>query len=460
MDARSAALQALTDLRESRRTARQIIDDLVDCDALPDRDRPFAAELVHGVIRHRFTLAAVLSPLTRNRWQTTARRVQHILMLGAYQIVWLDHVPVFAAVNEAVNQAKAEGGTRTGQFVNAVLRQLERQIEHRRLPASQADPTRAIPVDLATVCQFSGPLFADPEQRPVDYLSQATSHPGWLVARWMDAYGPERTRTICLAGMLRPPVFLRPNRLKVADITTLVDSLAQEGFEPYPTVDGKSIVIAHAGNIGASALLQSGMFQPQDPTALLPVARMNLQPGQVVLDLCAGLGTKATQIAEALGNDGQVIATDVDTPKLSALADSATRMGHPSIQTVPMAELPDRVSQLQRLDWILIDAPCSNTGVLARRPEVRYRLTIQAIAKLADTQLGLLNQAAGLAGPQTRLMYSTCSIDPEENEQVCSRFLQTHDDWRLADNLLTLPCPGPGVADWHDGGYWAILSRR
>ncbi len=459
INARTAALRALSDLREGRRTARQAIESLIDRYGLPAQERPLAMELVHGVVRHRLTLAAVLSKFTRGRWQNIARQTQHTLMLAAYQIIWLDSVPVFAAVNEAVNQAKAEGGQRTGQFVNAVLRQLDRSIEQRRIASANADPTRAVPIELDSSCLFSIALFPDPAKRAIEYLSQTTSHPGWLVSRWMDAYGPQQTATICMSGMLRPPIVLRPNRLK-ADVASLVAKLADVGFEPAMTADGESIVLGHAAHIGQSPLLQEGLFQPQDPTAQLPVRRMHLQQNACVLDLCAGVGTKTTQMAEALAGSGRAIATDVDDAKLATLRESKDRLGYTNIDIVPLAEVADRVRALPRLDWVLIDAPCSNTGVLARRPEVRYRLTARALSELGDTQLSLLERAAELAGADTKLMYSTCSIDPEENEQVCTRFLQARPEWQLVENRLTLPNPGPTAAYWHDGGYWAILARR
>lgn len=458
MDARTAALRALGDLREGRRTAREAIETLVDHCGLPARERPLALELVAGVVRHRLTLAAILAHYTRHRWKHVSRRLQHVLMLGAYQILWLDSVPVFAAVNEAVNQAKAEGGTRSGQFVNAVLRQLERRIDRRRLATGEAAPTRSVPIDRTMSCQLADPILADPANRPIDYWSQATSHPAWLVSRWMDAYGPDRTATICRSGILRPPVFIRPNPLKT-DAATLLNLLAEAGLGPQPTPDGQSILIEHTALLNDSPLLAAGLFQPQDPTATLPVRRMNLRPGQTVFDLCAGLGTKTTQMVEAMRDEGRILATDLDEGRLAGQAEVLRRQGYASVEIVPIGEIETRAASAAPPDWILVDAPCTNSGVLARRPEVRYRITIQSLLKLSQVQSGLLEQVARMAGPQTRIMYSTCSIDPEENEQVCARFLQAHADWQLVDSALTLPDAGDTPVEWHDGGYWAVLAR-
>lgn len=415
-------------------------------------------ELVTGVVRHRLTLAAVLTHYTRHRWKRVSRRLQHVMMLGAYQILWLDSVPVFAAVNEAVNQAKVEGGARASQFVNAVLRQLERRIDQRRLPSNEADPIRSIPIDRTTSCQLSDAILADPARRTIDYWSQATSHPAWLVSRWMDAYGPGRTAAICRSGMLRPPVFVRPNPLKT-DTATLMSLLDEAGFVPQLTADGQSILIEHASLLNDSPLLAAGLFQPQDPTAMQPVRNMKLRPGQTVLDLCAGLGTKTTQMVEAMQDEGRILATDLDEGRLASQAEVLRRQGYSSVEILPIGEIEARAASAAAPDWILVDAPCTNSGVLARRPEVRYRITIQSLLKLSQVQSGLLEQVARMAGPQTRIMYSTCSIDPEENEQVCARFLQAHADWQLVDSALTLPDAGDTPVEWHDGGYWAVLAR-
>ncbi|MCL2330741.1 MAG: hypothetical protein FWC56_05515 [Phycisphaerae bacterium] len=458
LDARTAALQVLGDLREGRQTARNSLDALIAANELTSRDVGLTRELVFGVVRHRLTLAAVLSHFTRDKWRDVAQPLQNVLMLGAYQIIWLDAVPVFAAVNEAVNQAKRIGGAGPGRFVNGVLRELDRKIEQRRIPAHQADPIRAIPIDLQTCCQLSVPILPDPDRRLIEPLSQAMSQPSWLVSRWIDAYGPAATRRICLAGILRPPIFVRSNRSKTT-VDKLMQQLADEGFEPQLAADGESIMLGHAASLTRSPLLTKGFFQPQDPIAALPVRHMNLQPGQVVLDLCAGLGTKATQAAEKVGPTGTIIATDIDDAKLAVLATAAEHCDA-KVETVAMAEVPARIARLDRLDWILIDAPCSNTGVLARRPEIRYRLAAKTLGQLADTQLSLLEQAADLAQPQTRLLYSTCSIDPEENEQVSTRFVQSRPDWQYCEGRLTLPNPGPEPRDWHDGGYFATFVRK
>jgi 16S rRNA (cytosine967-C5)-methyltransferase len=186
---------------------------------------------------------------------------------------------------------------------------------------------------------------------------------------------------------------------------------------------------------------------------------MNLAPGQHVIDLCAGVGTKATQIAEILDNRGAVLACDRDESKLVRLRENCERLGLNIVQTVGPGEIDRAAARLEHVDWILIDAPCSNSGVLARRPEARYRISRQSLAALAAVQSELLDLACRLSSGETRLLYSTCSIDPSENEDVIRRFASGHPGWRLSESRLILPDAPTRPLDWRDGGFRAVLVQ-
>ncbi len=460
LPARLAALRILSDLRESRRTVRESIDVLIHRDELAGRELGLTTELVMGVVRHRLTLARILDCLADRGWKRIDRQLRDVLMLGAYQLIWLDGIPEFAAVNESVEQAKAAGGPRGGRFANALLRQLLREIEQRRIPNEHADAVRAVPIDERHCCQFRRPMLPDPATKPVEHLAVVTSHPVWLVSRWASVLGIEETTRICRAGMSRPPIFLRPNPLRTAP-ADLLARLLEEGYQAQLSSTGDAIVVAHAAALTRSAAFVQGWFQPQDRTAMEVVRQMSLSPGQQVIDLCAGAGTKATQIAEIMHNRGTVLACDKDEGKLERVRANCERLGYTIVRTVSLSEIEAAAASLGKVDWILIDAPCSNTGVLARRPEARYRINRRLLGTLSGLQRQLLARAARLAGERTRLLYSTCSIDPAENEDVTSRFARTHPQWRLSASRRTLPAAGePAAADWHDGGYWAIWVRR
>jgi len=426
---------------------------------LLDRELGLTMELVMGVIRHRLTLARILEKISGKPRDKINPRHQDILMLGAYQIIWLDGIPDFAAVDEAVRQAKSDGSLRPGRFVNAVLRKLLRLIDTRRIPRSQSDAVRAVPVDGQEYCQFQVPIFTDPTESPVEYLAEATSNPRWLVSRWVSNFGMDKTVEICMTGICRPPVFLRPNRLRT-DLAGLIERLNQEGYEPDPTADGSALAVMRAAGLTNSSAFAEGLFQPQDPTASSPVKAMNLLPGQTVVDLCAGLGTKTTQMAEILRNEGRIIACDRAAEKLPMLQVNCKRLGITNVRIVSPEDLESAVCELFRLDWILIDVPCSNTGVLGRRPEARYRIDKKALRSLLAVQLGILEQASQLVRPKTRLMYSTCSLEREENGDLIDRFIASNPQWRLFADELILPSSGRSPIEWRDGGYWAALVRE
>jgi 16S rRNA (cytosine967-C5)-methyltransferase len=455
---RWAALRVLSDLREGRRTARAGIDRLVGKTQVPEREARFAHELVMGVLRHRLTLEHVLGRLARRGWDGIGRRLQDILLVAGYQLIYLDGVPDYAAINEAVEQAKREGGPRTARFVNGLLRGLQRSITQPRASIDSSPSRHALPIGCNQCCRFGEPILPDADTQLAEHLSVATSHPTYLVSTWLDQYGPAQAAEICRVGMERPTLFLRPNPRKTTAIE-LQATLAAEGIEAEVTDDGNMLCVAHAFGLMRTRSHANGLFQVQDRIAALPVARMKLAPDGVVADLCAGLGTKATQMAERVGDKGRILAADVDEKKLDQLERNANRLGLTNIETVSIDRLEDRLARLERLDWILLDVPCSNTGVLARRPEARYRLTsARAFKRFHEAQRSLLSQAARLARPPSRIMYSTCSIDPSENESMSEWFAQTHPEWRLSDARLTLPAAGNRPCDWRDGGYWAVFE--
>ncbi|HSW47383.1 MAG TPA: transcription antitermination factor NusB [Phycisphaerae bacterium] len=456
--ARQAALHTLLSLHPESPAGGYAIDRLIDRHALPVRDRALAQELVLGILRHQLTLRHVVAVVSGRRFKDIQPPLGHILLLAAYQLVCLDGIPPFAAVHEAVEQAKRHAGPRAGRFVNAILREVERDIEHRRIPMRQADPMRAVMVDSRQCCQFRRTVLPNPALQAIEHLSLSASHPAWLVSRWVAVFGMDQARRICHAGLCRPPMVLRPNPLRT-DLDRLVAALADDGIEVIPDPAAGVLVAAHAAGLTRTAAFKAGLFQVQDRTAMGVVRAMSPRPDQIIIDLCAGPGTKTTQIAEMMRDTGRVLASDKDDERLAMVRDNAGRLGLTSIRTVPPREREAVFSGLDRLDWVLVDTPCSNTGVLSRRPEARYRASDRSLASLTNLQNALLGEAARFARPGTRLAYSTCSIEPEENEETIARFCQAHPEWQLVNSARTMPKAGPEPADWSDGGFWAILQR-
>jgi len=453
--ARSAALAVLADLHKTNETVATLIQQ----HDLPPTERALATELALGVVRHRLTLAHLLGGVTKHGWKRIERKLQNILLLAGYQMIWLDKIPAFAAIDEAVRQAKRRGGPRAGRFVNAILRQLQRDIEHRRIPIDQCDLLRTIPVSADTCCQFRQAVLPNPAQQPIEYLALSTSHPTWLVSRWKSAFGIEKTRDICRTALTRPPIILRPNRLRT-DANALANRLRDEGIEVELDIANDLVAIRPPASLTQWNAFAEGLFQAQDRTARLIVQEILPQPGETIVELCAGVGTKTTQIAEIMGNRGTILASDTNKNRLASLNKNCDRLGISIVRTVPADELEAAAQSLSMIDWILIDAPCSNTGVLARRPEARYRVSAKSLAALSELQSTRLDNAIKLATSKTKIAYSTCSLEPEENDRIAVRFSELHPNWRLHASQLTLPSAGPRYTDWQDGGYWAIWDQN
>ncbi len=417
-----------------------------------------ATELAMGVTRHRLTLDHLVAHVFHGRMSRLDRSLLPVLRVGVYQLVWLDRVPDFAAVDTAVEQAKRLAGRKAAGLVNALLRQiLRRRLDPARTEPPH-DPRRGVRIGPKRWREFDADLFADPGSDPAGYLSSATSHPAPVVRRWLDRYGWARTESICLAGSLRPPLVLRVNRRRI-DVARLVQRLLDEGVTATADTSTGAVFVADAPPVRRISAVAEGLCQPQDATAQATVREAAPTPGQKVLDLCAGPGTKTLQLAEYMDDRGVILACDRSPEKIALVEETCRRMELGCVQTTPADALEAAAERVGPFDLALVDVPCSNSGVLARRPEARYRITVERIAGLSDTQGRLLALAARFVREGGRLVYATCSIEPEENEQVVQRFLTGSTGWELRHSKLTLPQVGQTLTDWRDGGFRAVMTR-
>ncbi|MCX5655209.1 MAG: hypothetical protein NTY65_11230 [Planctomycetota bacterium] len=446
LSARNAALEALARVEAGAGLLRDELHDIFKHFDLDPRDRGLALQLAAGAIRHRRTLRLVISHVRggRGREGSIQPPLRRILELGAFQLLFLDRVPAYAVVNEAAQAARRTGGTRSGDkaagFVNGVLRGLSRLIVGRDIEGRLSRD--ALPHPEGGVVRLREPVLPDPKESRAAYLGAAYSFPDWLVARWLAAFG-ERAEEICCWSNRRPHVFARVNPIR------------ESYLAPGELVEG-----AHAGSVDVSeieperleTILTEGSLTVQDPAAMRAVEALAPAPGENVLDLCASPGTKTTQIVEAMGDRGRVVACDRSEDKLAPIREVVAARGLASV-TVCLADEVASAVPPGGFDAALVDAPCSNTGVLARRVEVRWRLRPDDLVELPRVQGELLARAAGLVRPGGRMVYSTCSLEREENDEVVGRFLKQAPAWRLVRSDLILP-----GAD-HDGAFWALLAR-
>lgn len=423
------------------------VRDALRLDGLSARDRGLALELALGVERRRLTLdPALLACTTRGQLPGDPFALT-ALRLGAYQLMYLPRVAPHAAVHETVALLRQQGG-----FVNAVLRKIANAVVDRA-----ADP-RAARRELPLPDGAHGPRclalgvdwLPDPQAAPHAHLAASYGLPEVLVSGWARSHGDTTARALCEASVAAPGVTLRVNRRRT-DAAGLAAALRSEGVATLP-VDADQLQLAgiDAQSPFATQAYRDGLFAVQDPTALAAALAIEPQPGETVLDLCAAPGGKATALAERMSRGGKVLAFDIDRDRLALLRESRDRLGLADTLTV----LDDLAAAPPQVDAVLVDVPCSNTGVLARRVEVRRRLRPGTIAAMAQTQRELLTQALSRVRPGGRVVYSTCSIEPEENRGVVDAVLASHAGVRLVREQLTLP-----VAQRCDGGYFAVLRR-
>ncbi len=377
------------------------------------RERGLATELCYGVVRWQRALDAELARFVRRPQASLDASVRVALRLGLYQLRHLRSVPSFAAVDTAVTLVGGPGHRpgATG-FVNAVLRAIAN--------APVAEPQ-------------------DVRLEDADALGEANSHPAWLVRRYLQRLGPAETVALLEANNRPSEVVLRANRIR-QDGADLLHALQVEG------VDARSgrwlpeaVILRRASNPGRLAALRQGQATVQGEASMLAVVVLDPQPGDVCLDIAAGPGGKTTQMAECMGDRGRVIANDIGPGPLTLARQACERLGLRSVEfrLGDARDLPDQWAG--QCDRVLADVPCSGLGVLAGRPDLRWRKRAEDIPALARLQSELLDAAARCVRPGGTLVYSTCTTEPEENEQVVASFLDRHPDFTSFDLREVLP---------------------
>jgi 16S rRNA (cytosine967-C5)-methyltransferase len=454
--ARAVAVTALNRFDPKRNYAGPILAEL-----LPQtQERQRVTDLVFGTIRNRSAIDRVIATFSGRPVERIPAKLLNIIRVGVFELIYVPAAPEYSIVNEAVKSAKLLGSEKQTGFANAVLRQITRHIINRNAELSQVDLATTLPQTPVSCCEFDSKFLPDPDTSPADYLAAAFSLPKWLISDWLGEYGLEKTRQICFASNRRPSIYLRPNTLKIT-AQKLAEHLRRQANidnEIVPQVE--MIKIRSPQDITQLAGFELGLFTVQDITASQAVRLLQPQPNWTILDLCAAPGTKTTQLAELTGDSAKIVATDIDGLRLEKVKENIARLDIKSVTTVVYDEVFEN-SQFKilnsKFDAVLLDVPCSNTGVLARRVESRYRLRQNTIAELAETQAELLQKAPALVKPGGRICYSTCSIQKAENTDLLRNFLQQNQDFELLCEQIWLP----SVEGFdHDGGYVAILSKN
>ncbi|MDP2897405.1 MAG: 16S rRNA (cytosine(967)-C(5))-methyltransferase RsmB [bacterium] len=432
-DARELAFHVLSQVsRPSARmrnlSATELLSRAIEASDLSKHDEALATELVYSAVRRRLTLDWVIERFSGVEIKRIEPTLLQILRLGVLQLLYIRSVPEYAAVNESVELARAALSAKAAGFANAVLRK--------------------VPSDVSAI------PFPPREKDAVLHLSIVHSHPAWLIRRWVDRFGEKEAESICLANNAPPPITGRVNTLKTTR-DELAAKLAREGVEAVPLDQEQMFEIVNSPKrLSQLVSFRDGLFYLQDVSATIPARLLAPRPGQKVLDLCSAPGGKATHIAELMGNRGLIVACDIDEGKMSLLRDNIQRLGTTVVR--PLLAQGTQIESVLKpgFDRVLIDAPCSNTGVLRRRVEARWRLNERDLKALQQLQLRLLSSGCRVLKEGGLLVYSTCSIEREENENVVRAFLKGATDFVLLEERNLFPEEKAG-----DGGYVARLGK-
>jgi 16S rRNA (cytosine967-C5)-methyltransferase len=418
-------------------------------------ERNILMDVVLGVIRNRELIDTIIENAANVRIERIQKKLLNIIRIGVFELVFTPDRADYAIVDAAVESAKKMGGEKAGAFANALLRNIGRNIRNRSVDLATAEVTKTVIQTIKTGCEFDVSVVPDPIDNPGKYLSVMFSLPLWLVEKWVGEFGFEKSRQICIASNRRPCVYLRPNALKTTP-QQLCQLLQNSGIDCKLISERGMIKINHAGDVTKLPGFEDGLFVVQDMTASEAVRMLSPQEGWTVLDMCAAPGGKTTQIAELMNDKGTIFATDTDERRLGKVEENCTRLGIESVRTFSFAKSADVLKDVQ-CDAVLLDVPCSNTGVLARRPEVRFRIKPKDVEELAQVQLQLLKQAATLVKSGGKICYSTCSIQKQENNDVLQQFLAENKGFVFSGEQLSLPWADDIDCD---GGYVAIILKK
>ncbi|MGG3842423.1 16S rRNA (cytosine(967)-C(5))-methyltransferase RsmB [Anoxybacillus kestanbolensis] len=416
---RNLALDVLIDIEKKRAYSNLSLHHVIETNELSAQDVALLTELVYGTVQRRDTLDYYLQPFVKGKIEPWVRL---LLRLSLYQMVYLDRIPDRAVLFEAVEIAKRRGHRGIASLVNGVLRSIQRQ----------------------------GLRSFDEIQDDLERLAIATSHPLWLVRRWVEQFGLDATKRMCEANVFPPEQTARVNTTK-ATVSDVIAELKKEGIEAVPSTVVDVGVKMVKGNAAKTKAFQNGLLTIQDESSMLVAYALSPNETDVVLDCCAAPGGKTTHIAERMNNRGRIVALDIHDHKVKLIEQQAKRLG---LSNIEAKQLDSRQAHTQfaaeTFDRILVDAPCSGLGVIRRKPEIKYAKNEKDIAQLAEIQLNILRAVAPLLKRGGTLVYSTCTVDREENERVIAKFLDEHPQYER-DQTLALRLPSSVAPYVHDG---------
>ena len=399
---RGLAVKILNRVERTDAYLDKLLDNEMRNAELGGPDKALLYEIVHGVVRWMGRLDWVLNGFYKGQFSKAIPNLKNCLRVALYQILFLDRVPDYAAVNEAVEFIKKLQGQKPADLTNAILRNIIRS--------------------------KNGIRYPDPEEDLIGYISAFHSHPSWLVKRYINRFGRESTEKLFAANNEKPFLTLKLNAIKVQheEFKSLLNSVNLKYLQGKYLQD--FFKLQNLTNITAWEYYNNGYFDVQDESAGLACKLLDVKPGLRVLDMCAAPGGKTSYIAGLMQDHGEIVALDRYESRLHVLSKNIKRLGLKSIRPLVMNAMEYNRKDFNR---ILVDAPCSGTGTLSKKPDIKWKVDLLDIKKLSELQFSLLSKASTLLKKDGILVYSTCSIEPEENFEVVRKFLENNSNFKL-----------------------------
>ena len=411
---RAAAVEVVHDVFENGAYANVALVNALRNGSYSDIDRRFMTELVYGTVKAAGTLDWIIRQYVSRPVSKMKPYIRAILRVGAYQLRYLEKVPDAAVCNESVEIAKKYGNAGEVKFVNAVLRNLARSPEKAAFPEGKGKATQ--------------------------HLALSSMHPEWIVRRWIKQFGYDAAERLCTFDNAPAVLSVRTNTLKTTR-DELLSKLLEEGWDAEASEFAPEGIVCRGshGSLDASRLLAEGYFQVQDESSMQVAHVLEPKPGEFVIDACSAPGGKTTHIAQLMQNKGRIAAFDLYEAKLKKINENAERLGITCIETHEGDARNIGKLYSGMADRLLVDAPCSGMGVLRRRADARWSKTEKGNAELPSLQLEILDGAVPALKTGGILAYSTCTIEPAENQDVVTEFLKRHDEFVLEKTGSFLP---------------------
>lgn len=403
MNAREIAYKVLLDIEKNNNYSNMAINKHFKDVKLSNQDRGLATEIIYGVIENKYYIDYMIDKLSKVKTNKMEIYIKTLLRMGIYQIMFLNSISDYAAVNETVNLAKKKNSKVSG-FINGILRNVIRQKE--------------------TIGKIN-------VKDDIDYLAIKYSYDKWMIRNWMIHFGREFTEELLEANAQKPSIYLRTNTLKITR-DELISKLQEQKIkaEKVSMVD-EAIKVEHLKDIENNKLYKEGLFTVQDISSMLVAKVMNPQEDSLVLDICSAPGGKTTHIATLMKNNGQVVSRDIYDHKLKLINASCKRLGLTNVKVEEYDGMKLDKESIGKFDYVLADVPCSGLGIIRRKPEIKYKEK-EDFRELPPIQKKILENAAKYVKKGGTLIYSTCTIQDSENIDVVNEFLQKNRNFELA----------------------------